>query len=333
MSALVLSAVAFAQPILTSNNSNPVVGEIFSTKNGSWISEGGSGPNQTWNFTSITIPTLPITYTFQNIQPSSMSLFPNANLERVDNSNSFAMLLNTSPTALQFYGLYDGTNQVNYSDPEDQMRYPFTMGSNYHDIFKAHQISGPYTYFRKGSTTVSADAYGTLLLPGATYTNVLRIHTILNYDDSTNFGGSSPYIENSHTDMYSWYLPNIHMAIFSVYTQKIGINPITKGSTILQSVVNSIGELQAGIKSINLYPNPANGEAINMDLNLEKNLSYEIVVMDNLGREVLKTEASTGLEGYNFRSVNISGIESGLYQVVLKSEGRSLKSTKIVVAR
>jgi hypothetical protein len=332
VSAFALSVTAFAQPSLSSTNSNPVIGDQFTLIPGSWISEGSAGANQTWNFSSVTTTVSSATgYTAQAVSGSNATAFPNANVQLAGAGGT--SFLKTSSAALQNFGTATGTVQIKYSDAEDQMRYPCAMGNTYTDPHAATFTSAGYNYTRKGTTTITADAYGTLQLPGGTYSNVLRVHMIQAYRDSTNFGGSFPYTLDYYNSQYLWYVPNNHMPIFSTYSLSVNGGTATKGSTTLQSITNSIGELEAGIKSMNLYPNPANGEFINMDLNLEKNISYSIVITDNLGREVMNTESLKGMEGYNFRSINISGIESGLYQVVLKSEGQLLKTTKIVVVR
>lgn len=334
VSALALGAAAFAQPSLSSTNTNPVIGDQFTLVPGSWISEGSSGANQTWNFASVTMTTSSsASYTAQTVSAGNATVFPNANVQLTAGAGAGMSFLKTSSTALQNYGTATGTVQIKYSDAEDQMHYPFTMGNTYTDPHAATFTNSGYNYHRKGTTMLTADAYGTLQLPGGTYSSVLRVHMIQDYTDSTNFGGSMPYTIRYYNDQYLWYLPNNHMPVFSTYALAINGGTPTKGSTTLQSISNNVNELEAGIKSINLYPNPANGEFLNMDLNLEKNISYSLAIIDNLGREVLKTEAMSGMEGYNFRSLNISGIESGLYQLVLRSDGQALKTTKIIVVR
>jgi len=327
--ALALYATAFSQPTLTSVNSNPVVGDIFTIRDANWINQGSSGANQTWNFTSVTTTTVVNTYTCQTINSANTTTFPNVNLEMGSTQNS--TMFKTTANALQYYGMVNGFGVTSYSDPEDQMRYPFTMGDTYTDIFNGYNISGSTNFTHKGKTTVTADGYGTLLLPTGTYSNVLRVHTVQISKDST--GSPTPYEENYVYDHYQWYSPNYHMCIFGVYTYVIDNSNTIQWANIILPATTNLAEKASGIESMNLYPNPANGDFINMDLNLEKNMSYEVVMMDNLGREILKTEAMSGMEGYNFRSINISGMESGLYLLVLKSESRTLKSTKIVVVK
>lgn len=323
-----ISTIGIAQPSLNGTNSNPVTGDIFSIKAASWISEGGSGASQTWNFTSVTQSTAAANvYTVAAMSATGTTQYPNANIEQRGSGNTG--FLKTSSTALQNYGTSTGTVLIKYSNPEDQMRYPFAMGDSYVDPFVATFTSGGYNWKRVGTTSVTADAYGTLQLPGGTYSNVLRVHFVQDYKDSTNIG--MPYELTYYNDMYMWYLPNNHMSIFSTYDLTTDFGNTT-GSSILTGVVG-LEEQASSLKSLNFYPNPTTDGIINLDLNLNTNLNYEVVLTDNLGREVFRTEKQTGFEGYNFSTFNVSGISAGLYNFNIIAEGKTLTTKKIAISK
>lgn len=329
--ATLVSAITIAQPSLNSTNSNPVIGDIFTIKAASWINEGSSGANQTWNFTSVTQSTTAASvYTVAAMSTTGTAQYPNANVEQRGSGNT--AFYKTTTSALQNYGTATGTVLIKYTDPEDQMRYPFAMGDGYTDPFLANFVSSGYTWKRHGNTTLNADAYGTLQLPGGTFSNVLRVHFVQDYIDSTNIGGSMPYELSYYNDMYMWFLPNNHMAIFSTYdiTTDFGNS---QGSSILTSVASSVSEIAPNVKSMNFYPNPATSELINLDLNLNSNLSYQVVIIDNLGREVLNTYDNKGFEGYNFNMINVSSLANGIYSFVIKSEGQNLITKKLVIKK
>src|SRR6476469_2055131 len=103
-----ITEIYIAQQKLTSTNSNPAIGDVFTIKAGSWINEGGSGASQTWNFTSVTQSTAAATaYTVSTVSSSLTAQYPNANVEQKGSGNSG--LLKTSSTALQNYGITSGT--------------------------------------------------------------------------------------------------------------------------------------------------------------------------------------------------------------------------------
>jgi hypothetical protein len=328
----VLTIAGIAQPTLTSTNTNGVIGDQFNFQAGSWINQGGSGASQTWNFLAVTASTAAVSVSSISAVTSGNAInFPNANQQL--NTGANAGMNKASSTANQNYGIVSGTVNIIYSDPEDQMRYPFSMGSSYSDPFYATFSSAGSNYVRKGTTSLNADAYGTLQLPGGTYSNVLRIHLTQNYSDSTNFGGTFPYVITYNNDMYMWYLPNNHQPIFSTYAIAVNGGTPQKSSNTLVNATNGISEISTSVKSLNFYPNPNSGNTLNLDLNLNDNIKYNIIISDNLGREILKTESTNGFAGYNFNTINISSLENGIYHFEIVSENLKLVSKKIIIQK
>lgn len=328
----VLTIAGVAQPTLTSTNTNGVIGDQFNFQSGSWINQGGSGASQTWNFLAVTASTAAVSVSSISAVTSGNAInFPNANQQL--NTGANAGMGKVSSTAYQNYGTVAGTVNIVYSDPEDQMRYPFSMGSSYSDPFYATFSNAGSNYVRKGTTSLNADAYGTLQLPGGTYSNVLRIHLTQIYSDSTNFGGTFPYVIAYNNDMYMWYLPNNHQPIFSTYAIAVNGGTPQKSSNTLVNATNGISEISTSVKSLNFYPNPNSGNELNLDLNLNDNIKYNVVITDNLGREVLKTESLNGFSGYNFNTIDVSSIQNGIYHFEIVSENLKLVSKKIIIQK
>ena len=328
------SSVAIAQPTLTPSNTNPVIGDIFTVQSYSYISSGGSGANQTWNFSSVTQTTnAAVVYTISAVSASNTATFPSANQQL--NATGLAGFSSVSSGSVQNYGSKQGTVSIVYSNPEDQMHYPFTMGNSYTDPFNATFTSAGYNYVRRGSTSLNADAYGTLQLPGGTFSNVLRVHFVQNYQDSTFFAGLGSYVVTYVNDEYMWYLPNNHMPIFSTYslTSTIPFSgpTTTMGSNKLTTILSGINELESSISSLNFYPNPSSSGILNLDLNLNETLKYEVVIIDNLGREVFKSAPENGFSGYNFKTFDISKLASGLYNFEIVSGNVPLITKKIII--
>ncbi|MES2514636.1 MAG: T9SS type A sorting domain-containing protein [Bacteroidota bacterium] len=335
LSVIAISSIAIAQPTLTPANTNPVTGDVLTLQSYSYIAPGSAGANQTWNFSAITQSTNAATaYSYAAVSASNTSTFPNANQQF--SSATTAGFNKTSATALQNYGVQQGTVNIVYSNPEDQMRYPFTMGDSYSDAFKATFTSAGSNFVRKGTTTVTADAYGTLQLPSGTFSNVLRAHFVQNYQDSSFIVGLGAYVITYLNDQYMWYLPNNHMPIFSSYsitvTAPFSAPSTSTGSNKLVTITTGINEQTSSVKSLNFYPNPVSSGILNLDLNLNETIKYQVVIMDNLGREVLRSGAETGFSGYNFNTFDVSKIASGLYNFSIISDNKSLVTKKIIIA-
>jgi len=329
---LFASILNHAQPILNAANTNMVIGEINSCTSYNWVPQGQQGANQTWNFGSITINTAGtnFNYTVATVPASITTQFPSANAI-LKTPNGSGGVYETSSTMLQLYGRYTPTNpnyNLVYQNPLDLLHYPFTYGSSFIDSYSG--ASGPTgaQEFSKATSTITADGYGTLTLPGGTFSNVLRVHLYTVGKDSI-----SPTNQTNFTDdEYWWYLPNNHTPVVENITSDYG-GVISKQFSVLNSILASVSENASIIKSFNIYPNPNNGKTLNLDLNLTENAKYEIAIIDNLGREVLKTNSDQIFEGYNFRTIDISGLESGIYNVgIILENGKSL-NRKITIQK
>lgn len=314
-----------AQPTLTAANTNMVLGETGSISSYNWVAPGNSGANQIWNFSALTTNTTGFngTYTITTIPSSITAQYPNANI-----AYKFSYgydIYKISNSSWQSYGHNSnfGT-QLIYQDPADKLRYPFTFGDTYTDTFIYSQGS----LISKRTSTVTADGYGTIILPGGTFSNVLRV-----YSHSVGKDSSSPSNQyNIVSDYYFWIMPNIHYPILqnTIYNSS---GTIYNDLKVLNFISSGIFDPASVIKSFNIYPNPNNGKTLYLDLNLTENAKYEIAIIDNLGREVLKTSSDQIFEGYNFRMIDVSGLESGIYNVsIILENGKSL-NRKITIQK
>lgn len=142
------------------------------------VDTGSAGVNQTWDFSNLqSIPS----DTAESIDGSSVpqdiaAALPNANQwEKVYSGTSVrynAYHESSASIAVIAMGAHDSSSGIVYTQlftvPETYWHIPFSYGDAFTDSF---QISGlafmiPYT--------VEYDAYGTLITPFGTYTNVIR---------------------------------------------------------------------------------------------------------------------------------------------------------------
>lgn len=172
-----ISAVnTVAQPTITATGINPIGGDVITTTNTNYVGPGSAGINQTWDLSTMTPSGASATFAYAN--PSSTpyaSSFTNSNVS-ASYGGSY-VYYKTSSAAWQFYGAVTSAT-MSYSNPEDFLHFPFTYTNTYTDSWATTFISGGYTFYRTGTTTVTADGYGTLITPSGTFSNVLRVHFI-----------------------------------------------------------------------------------------------------------------------------------------------------------
>lgn len=195
------SISAYAQPVLTNVN-NIQAGTTYTGYNVDLaLPEGPGGANVTWDFTSLSLSSS-TNYGYYTCGSAghSCNLFPGSMLSSFRAGQY--LFYRTSDSKLAITGYATGSASYVYHDPQEILRFPFTYNDTYTDVFLATYNYAGYSFIRKGTITVIADGYGTLMLPGATYRNVLRIKKTENYIDSS----SGPRIPYS-AETYTWYSP------------------------------------------------------------------------------------------------------------------------------
>lgn len=307
-------SIAVAQPTLTGATTNPVAGDSYKlySCDATGITHGASGANVTWDFTSLTIQDSSVTKTYVTASGTpNGSQYTSSNIAQGGYNGGYLYFIadgsKYSYTGLYFPSLYN----TNCSDPMDYLRYPFTYNSNFTDSYVENK-TGSSIVQTKGSTVVTADAYGTLKLPYGTFTNVLRVHRANTYTDSVS---SSP-LTNNKADVYNWFVTGVHHPLLEVaiYETPVGSTPLVVVGYIKQSPtsVNAVTKTEDAIK---LFPNPSNGQ---FTLKVNSNTSVGKATVTNVYGRVVKEiqivgnqEIEINLEhpsGIYFVTVSVNGV-------------------------
>lgn len=329
--AFILSSVlgSKAQPVLTATNSIPSLGESFTWVANMPASPGGSGPNVTWNFTSLSYLG---TANLDVVSPSSIpsnSMFPGANFSYSISSGQYQTLTVTSNTLTRNTN-NNGSFLSTYCtiDPEEVLRFPLTYLNSYTDTWKGKWISGcTFTpCIRSGTTNVVADGYGTIILPVGTYSNVLRVTHYVNVIDSIWMGSWS--IQTNTTTRYHWYIPGLHHPI--AYREGF-THPAASylGFCYLNGVALGLAEQNSGLRTITVGPNPTS-DFVNFYITDNINSAIEICIYDMNGRQILKQEFENSLEHIK---IDVKDLQEGLYLATIKSNEVISKRIRLSVSR
>lgn len=309
-SSMLFTASVIAQPTLTATGTNPVIGNSFSLATTAYFSEGSAGANQTWNLSSLTPSGTSTSNCVAVSSTPNGSSFPAANIAFNNVSTSNYSYFKTSSSAYQNYGNVLSSGVVmSYSNPEDMLRFPFTYLNTYSDPWATSFVNGGYTFYRTGVTTITADAYGTLILPTGTISNVTRIHMVQNYQDSAFIG--MPYVITYLNDEYLWYKDGTHSVLAACFTFTTNGGSPTQTGFYLNTPVG-IEETEMSLSSVNLYPNPA-AENVSFELELTDNTSVEVNFYDILGNQVMSPIKQSGTIGKNIVYVPVENLAEGVY--------------------
>jgi hypothetical protein len=332
-----ISWLSFAQgPVLTWANMNIVTGDRYAVHNCSPnnIVPGPGGADTSWNFSTL------ITLS-QGVDTATAILAASTQTHAIFPASTTGILMSGSP-AINYYiendtvlsqdGNYISSgNYTAYSNPIDQLQFPFAFNNTFTSYYSGLIVSTPagdsatYTIIN-GSNTVTADAYGTLTLPGTTgpvvYSNVLRTHGIQSYTDSVGVAGASLLAYTVET--YTWYTPNYHYPLLTIAT--------TTGSGVYSTKVfysdvqvtgdASVSSMSPAGASFELFPNPVNG-LLNIAYNTPGNEHVRITLSDMLGREVAVI-ANGYTQGAQQLGYNTTTLPKGLYLVRFQTTQESI---------
>ena len=312
-----------AQPVITYNGNAPVIGDHYHISGvmGSF-DPGSPGGNQNWDFSDVT-PTMSWDVTAVNPETTPFSNdFPEANiaffLDSSPGSYNFAQI-SSSEFLNDGNGIDQGEDQeiLHYTDAVKLMQYPFSYNNSFSDsYFTIFPFQDLMIVHESGTITVTADAWGSLITPEATFNSTLRIKQERVYTDSvwTIDGEFVMATTHSATD-YQWYTATSHHCVVSM--------SVTESGSTLTFTTEMVGVNEyPEFSKLNVYPNPVNNI---INIKSEENIT-EVCVISLTGQQVLKFES---LDKNQF-SADISVLVPGVYFLKVKNNSGVFTTSKFI---
>ena len=262
---LALVSGIFCQPEITSINM-PSDGEHYPIAiiDTDATNVGDAGMNIDWDFSGL-IEAEEQAFDFMNPGGTIFGYrYPDATIAGYGWNNSYSYY-EVGADMLSVHGhaivldLLDPTDTsfVDFDNPESVINLPFTYNDSFNDDFDGESIALGFTQAFTGTTSVEVDGYGTLTLPNATYSNVIRIH--VNRVQENDFG------PDQTKEQHFWMSEDFKFWLLFMETSNTGFgddhlvwyskNPIP--------VSTSITEVEES--DLELFPNPAlDGQAVNL---------------------------------------------------------------------
>lgn len=255
------SAMFSAQITLTKASHDPIVNDVVDNKliTGT-VDNSTTGANATFSNGSLTLGSaLPMNYTTPNA--TEIGTFPGSTLKMSDGTNT--IFYKASATKLEITGVINPQVTLNLSmDNGTYITYPTTFGTSQNDTAKGNFISSLANGICVGTTSTEADAYGTLLLNGQTYNNVLRVKFVQNFSlhlpidlTFTNPLGNVTNTAYSYYDATHRY-PLLSSTTINLSVPALGINQTTSSAVALNIATLAVGNIIQKEK-FSVYPNPA----------------------------------------------------------------------------
>jgi hypothetical protein len=319
-----LFKISVSQPILDYVNNGFIVGQTFSVSFCPYFSAGLPGANQTWNFSNIqststsiiVVKPTPANVVIPVINAVNITLFDSLN-----NKSQFYSLFNDSLKSVISNEFASACAQ-----PQMSLKYPFNYGDSIKKGFTCNNgpnSGGPQSYL------VKYDGYGTLILPNATYNNVVRIKYISSMTQYTGFG-TQAFQGKIYDTTYCWFSLGIHYPIAKLkanyFIKNTSPSIITKHFTYVNAISIGLLENKANSSTLSVFPNPADDKInIMYDYNLK---AGNYMVVNALGETV--KQGLFSIE--SSETIDVSSLNSGYYILLIDINGKK-DTKKFVICR
>jgi hypothetical protein len=292
---------------------------------------GGSGANQTWDFSGLgtgvagtgNIDTTKIWV----MQTSAMTFgvnFPTSTYMKKSILSKFGTLYEffaESPTGVYMQGFVDSINTSITKYPNNVLTgvKPITFNTTRSDTFTRNYSFGSTPMTSGGTVKFIADAYGTLKLPGKTFSNVLRVKMEMVQNDSGMNGSQQMKIETLRT-YYAWYNTANNLPLMQWDSTYMKSTPGSPGQSLTLKYLS--GAVDVGVD--NTTPIIKDGEAwfthdqLVMKAAFEAGHAYDVALFNINGQQVYNSYfTSAGGQ----QAVNLDRIpEPGIYLLCLQDK-------------
>lgn len=311
---------------------SPAVGDVAEVAEFSLQVAGEGGSGVTWDFSNEDVGE-PYALTV-NIAEEGFGAdqFPGASY----------VLTSLVADVFQFYSYYDfnggwtehgnitdeGGDVIGtvYSNPFTYFTLPISFGSSGSDTYAGDVNLGFFDASVTGSATWTVDGSGTLILPNATYTNVLRVR--VEAVEEIEYSGIPLGLETSRV-VTMWIQQDTPFPLLTTEetSEDIGGQIETEFyATALVSFTtgsNSVSEQYGKNNQLVVWPNPAQTE-INLQFDGSAESNAQVMFFD-LGGKLVHTQHLNS-SPRNAARIDVGGLRPGVYMLALDTEqGRMYK--------
>lgn len=328
-----------SQPVLSQSDIGWQIGDSHVIDSIDFVDMSNQvGPNMTWNLNDLEPQGNIVTSSV--VDPSETEnpdLFPESTVARIIALPEFTIdqYFSFDGSSMQHHGTSLSFGSQNfttvYTDPEIAFPTPMTYNDSGSDTYDNYAVDTPGNAEGSGTINWDVPGYGTLLVNGETYTDVLMYRFVREDVTTTTFGGFT-FTTNSVDENYAFMAAGFHypIVIFTQSTIDDGFEPPYNDyqASLLISQTNTglTSELEI-LPDLHVYPNPSANGSINLEFTLLEKEELSIQLFDLNGRLVYST-SSTELPGQINMLIDLSeDVDTGIYLLQIRSASgqRSLR--------
>ncbi len=262
-----LFTLGFAQAQVI-NNAVPDPTTVFEIDGDVSFEEVGTGgPGSTWDFSDLGGE---YGTTFISFQPASEGAgfehFPSATHVEIHDAGiggnwKYFDFSGGTWRILGNYANFGSTESiVQYGDPHEYFTVPLTPGASGTDSYSNHTVFITLDWTKEADCGWEVDGSGTLILPGGTHTDVLRVK--MECEEMEFMGASNTHIRTNNITHHLWVKEDIgHPLLMHTHTYSVnhenGDVDETYTATLLVSVEFNVPAGKNAPPEFGLHPNPA----------------------------------------------------------------------------
>ena len=344
-----LSKSALAQLTITSTDMAKVGQQYSYTQLYSGVKQGGSGTNQTWDFSTLLLTQPPVLTDKINVYgmdttgytsqfPSATFALGGVNTPNGSDSYHFYELDNVSlrksadKCPMNSLGCY--TYWCSWPTAQTILTFPSTYQTQFlQDYVKtAESCFALDSYYSRYTKTESViDGYGTVTLPNLkTYASIRQKMTEYSIDSSMVNGSTSAVFDT--VIAYKWWSQNMGLPVFETHQSitNASNNNYTRWIDSLGNYLvkpSGVNELKNLNDLASVYPNPSSG-VLHIDLKSTASMTFDLLVFNALGEKVFSS-SERRLEN----TWDLSSLGNGVYFCQLQSQNETVGYSKLVIEK
>lgn len=354
VSIILLSFVKSHAQFTITSTYKPAIGDSYNyyEADTTGVTLGSSGPAQTWNYTSLSIPsgsTLQSTAYIDATSIPNYTWYPGAYMAITNGSWHYCY--DSDPNNLSMnWGVPTDTGPmgypycIKYTNPYSKYHYPIFFNSTFSDSMKTvgydqHPptpsiIPGGYD---EGINTYTCTGYGTLNLPvGISLSNTLKLDMLYSKTSYT-YSSVDTTILFTDSTFYEEYFNTISkfpvLTIINKYFTSYAVTPPYKQHTktirLNQSVSNFIKEEDSEGIHIDIFPNPSSS-IFNIRYSSLHNIRTPFVnLFNSLGQQINLSEDQFKIS-QNTIHLDLTNYSSGIYYLKLSFGDKNLTKKLLV---
>ncbi len=299
---------AWAQPTLNLGNMQPSIGTTFTFADAAYQSPGAAGANVTWDLSGLIPTTTPVSFTYVDPAATTGAAYYPGATSAWQSGSGVVNYQAYSSTSLQDLGTWFGLGYVVFNDPIKNLPFPLSYNTSWSDDYAGTaEVFGTTTI--DGSLTATVDAYGTLILPAASFTNVLRVR-MTKVETTVTAGQTTTIVTESHLYLKAG-IANPLLEQRTTTTTPAGGSPVVEQTLTYQlNAVIGLEEVLAA-PAVTVTPSLTAGP-VEVRTSVPAGPGSEFLLLDPLGR-IVRRMAGASLVQY----IDLSGEAPGRYALVV----------------